>query len=280
MKIDSLAENLFFTTVRVDTRAPNGSGGSGTAFLFAHKIADDKHVAFVVTNKHVVDGMQSGSLTFHQKRDEQLALGMGFRIDIGDWAESWFGHPSPDVDIAITPFPPLEQHVNSQNNVELFYRVITSDMIPTPAQLDDLDAIESVTFIGYPNGVWDRKKLLPVSRRGTTASRIALDFENSPRFLVDASVFGGSSGSPVFVLNQGIYSDKRGNSTIGSRVLFVGVIAAVFFRTHLNQIVTVPIPTQAVPMARQQEMIDLGIVFKARTIVETIDAFLRMRGGA
>lgn len=280
MKVDSLAENLFFTTVRVDTRATDGSGGSGTAFLFAHKVADDKHVAFVVTNKHVVGGMQSGSLTFHQKREQQLALGTGFRIDIGNWSEFWFGHPSSEIDIAIAPFPPLEQHVKSQNGVELFYRYITSDMIPTPAQVDDLDAIESVTFIGYPNGVWDRKNLLPVARRGTTASPIAVDFENSPRFLIDASVFGGSSGSPVFVLNQGIYSDKRGNSTIGSRVLFVGVIAAVFFRTHLNQIVPVPIPTQTVPMAQQQEMIDLGIVFKARTIVETIDAFLQMRGGA
>ncbi len=28
-------------------------------------------------------------------------------------------------------------------------------------------------------------------------------------------------------------------------------------------------------MAQQQEMIDLGIVFKARTVVETIEAFLK-----
>ena len=33
-------------------------------------------------------------------------------------------------------------------------------------------------------------------------------------------------------------------------------------------------------MAEQQEMIDLGIVFKARTVVETIEAFIKASGGA
>ena len=150
-------------------------------------------------------------------------------------------------------------------------------MIPTVEQAASLDALESVTFIGYPNGIWDSKNLLPVARRGMTASPISVDFENTPRFLIDASVFGGSSGSPVFLMNQGMYTDKTGGTVIGSRLLFVGTIAAVFFRTQLNQIVSVPIPTQVQPMAQQREMIDLGIVFKARTVIETIEAFLKAR---
>ena len=162
----------------------------------------------------------------------------------------------------------------------MFYRCVDSNMLPTADQLAQLDAIESVTFVGYPNGIWDSTNLIPVARRGTTASPIGVDFEGTPRFLIDASVFGGSSGSPVFILNQGMYTDKRGNTVVGSRVLFVGVIAAVFFRTELNQIVAVPVPTQTQPMAQQREMIDLGIVFKARTVVETIEAFIKSRGGA
>lgn len=280
MKVDSLAENLFFTTVRIDTVAPNGGRGSGTGFLFLHKLADDKHAPFVVTNKHVVEGMQTGSLTFHQRKGDEPNLGTGFRLDIGEWSKFWFGHPSPQIDIAITPFLPLEAHIKQNNGVDLFYRFIGSDMLPTREQEEQFDAIESVTFIGYPNGIWDSKNLLPVARRGTTASPMVVDFEGTPRFIIDASVFGGSSGSPVFVLNQGMITDKRGNSTIGSRALFVGVVAAVFFRTHLNQIIAVPVPTQTRPMAEQQEMIDLGIVFKARTVVETIEAFIKASGGA
>jgi len=92
--------------------------------------------------------------------------------------------------------------------------------------------------------------------------------------LIDASVFSGSSGGPVFILNQGIYTWKFGATEIGSRLLFIGVVAAVFFKTQLNEIIPVPAPTQTQPMSRRQEMIDLGIVFKARTVVETVDAFL------
>lgn len=276
MQVDSIAEQLFFTTVRVDTIAQNGGAGSGTAFFFSYKKGATNY-PFVVTNKHVVMGMREGALSFLQRQDQTPQLGQGFRLRIDDWQDAWFGHPSPDIDIAICPFSPLEAHIKAQHGLDLFYRYVSDEMIPTVEQAAKLDALESVTFIGYPNGVWDSKNLLPIARRGMTASPISVDFENTPRFLIDASVFGGSSGSPVFLMNQGMYTDKTGGTVIGSRLLFIGVIAAVFFRTQLNQIVAVPIPTQVQPMAQQQEMIDLGIVFKARTVVETIEAFLKAK---
>lgn len=276
MQPKTVAEQLFFTTVRVDTISVSGAQGSGTAFFFSHKVGDQEY-PFIVTNKHVVMGMQEGALSFLQRKDTFPTLGNGFRLRIDDWDQAWFGHPSPDIDIAICPFAPLEAHIKTQHGVDLFYRYVTNEMIPTLTQVAELDALEAVTFIGYPNGVWDSKNLLPIARRGTTASPIEVDFEGTPRFLVDASVFGGSSGSPVFILNHGSWATKDGGLVVGSRFHFVGVIAAVFFRTHLNQIVPVQIPTQVQPMAQQQEMIDLGIVFKARTVVETVEAFLRAR---
>ncbi len=97
----------------------------------------------------------------------------------------------------------------------------------------------------------------------------------APSFLIGASVFGGSSGSPVFILNQGAYATRDGGINIGSRFHFIGVIAAVFLRKQWNEIVAVPIPTATKPMVQNVEMIDLGIVFKARTVVETIEAFLK-----
>ena len=90
---------------------------------------------------------------------------------------------------------------------------------------------------------------------------------------------GHSSGSPVFLYNPGMWYSKTGTTTLGTRLKFVGVVAAVFFRNDINEIVTVPIPTQnerAVAVSR--EMIDLGVVFKARTVVETIELLARNRG--
>lgn len=277
MQIDSIAENLFFTTVRIDSVTNAGNTSSGTGFLYVHKLSETVHVPFIVSNKHVVENMRSGTLTFHQRKDNKPDLGNGFQANITDWPQAWFGHPSADIDIAITPFHPIESGIKQQYDVELFYRPIDSSLLVTPEQLEQLDAIESVTFIGYPNGVWDKKNLLPVARRGTTATPLSVNFEGTPRFIIDASVFGGSSGSPVFILNQGMITDKRGNTMVGSRVLFVGVIAAVFLRNTFNQIIPAPIPTQAQFVATGQEMIDLGIVFKAETVIETIEAFIKAR---
>lgn len=237
----------------------------------------DLSFLFVVTNKHVVNGMREGRFSFLKQKDGLPTLGDGFTLNIGsqDWPKMWFGHPDQDVDISICPLVPLLEFVKQQHGTDLFFRAVETSMIPNGEQNRELDAVEPVTFVGYPNGVWDSKNLLPVARRGTTASPIEVDFEGTPRFLIDASVFGGSSGSPVFILNQGSFATKEGGFVVGSRFHFVGVIAAVFFRTHMNQIVPVPIPTQVQPMAQQQEMIDLGIVFKACTVVETIEAFLK-----
>ncbi len=253
MHVESIAEQLFFTTVRVDTISQSGGAGSGTAFFFSYQ-RGELNYPFIVTNRHVVMGMREGALTFLQRRNQAPHLGQGFRLAILDWQQAWFGHPNAEIDIAICPFAPLEAHIKSQHGIDLFYRYVSADMIPSAEQAAKLDALEQVTFIGYPNGVWDSENLLPIARRGMTASPISVDFENTPRFLIDASVFGGSSGSPVFLLNQGMYTEKTGGTVIGSRLLFVGVVAAVFFRTQLNQIVAVPIPTQVQPMAQQQEM--------------------------
>ncbi|MFC5460744.1 trypsin-like serine peptidase [Massilia niabensis] len=274
MQIESIAENLFFTTVRIDTVDAAGNVGSGTGFLYAHHYSTTQHAAFVVTNKHVVQGMRGGAITFHRRKDDKPDLGNGFRCEITDWNTAWFGHPSPDVDIAIMPFVPVERNAKEMFGIDLFYRYIEDAMLVQDSQAELLDAIESVTFIGYPNGVWDRRNLMPVARRGTTATPLSVDFEGTPRFVIDASVFGGSSGSPVFIVNQGMFSDKRGNTSIGSRVLFIGVVAAVFFRTAVNEVISIPIPTHTRQVTAQQEMIDLGIVFKARTVLETIKAFI------
>lgn len=219
-------------------------------------------------------GMREGRFSFLKRKDGQPALGHGFNLHMGqqEWPKMCFGHPGANIDIAVCPLVPLLEFVKQQYGTDLFFRPVETRMIPTPQQGKELDAVESVTFIGYPNGVWDSRNLLPVARRGSTASPIEVDHEGTPRFLMDASVFGGSSGSPVFILNQGTYAMKEGGIAVGLRFHFVGVIAIVYFRKQTNQIVPVPIPTQVQLMAQQQEMIDLGIVFKACTVVETIGA--------
>jgi hypothetical protein len=142
--------------------------------------------------------------------------------------------------------------------------------------MDRLDAIEDVVFIGYPNGMWDTLNNLPIVRRGTTATPAAVDFEGHPHFLIDASVFPGSSGSPVFLYNTGMYAQKDGGTVVGSRLHFLGAVSSVYFREYDGSIESRPVPTAESPVAVVREMLDLGVVIKARAITETIDHLIKV----
>ena len=274
MEINSITKKLLFNTIRVDTVLEDGSEGSGTAFVLSHTTGSGVHT-FVVTNRHLVEGVRSGGLVFTQKRHGQPALGERFQININDFSHAWFLHPDPDVDLAIIPMRPLDQAARDQG-VELYYHAIDSHLAPDAAALRALDALEQVLFIGYPSGVWDQVNLMPIMRRGTTATPMVLNFEGRPEFLIDAAVYPGSSGSPVFVYQPD--SVRSPNSGGGKKFLFAGVVAAVFFREEANHLVSVPVPANNQPMVMGSEMIDLGLVIKAEAVIATINAYLREAG--
>ena len=270
MEINSITKKLLFNTVRVDTVLEDGSEGSGTAFVVSHAHARGTYT-FIVTNRHLVEGVRCGGLVFTQKRNGQPAFGERFQLNIDDFPHAWFLHPDPEVDLAIIPMRPLEQAARDQG-VELYYHAIDSRQAPDAATLRSLDALEEVLFVGYPNGVWDQVNLMPILRRGTTATPIALDFEGRPEFLVDAAVYPGSSGSPVFIYQN---DTLRANQNVGKKFLFAGVIAAVFFREEANHLVSAPVPANnngAISMG--SEMIDLGLVIKAQAVLDVINAYL------
>jgi hypothetical protein len=147
-------------------------------------------------------------------------------------------------------------------------------LAPNEETLKGLDAVEEVLFIGYPYGIWDERNLLPIVRRGITATPIYIDFNGKKQFLIDASVFPGSSGSPVFIYNAGIYWDKKSGSTVvGHRLFFLGIISEVLQMEDTGEII---IPTTTRPIVKVRQLLDLGIVFKAQTIIEAIESFLRL----
>lgn len=79
---------------------------------------------------------------------------------------------------------------------------------------NQIKIMEPAIFIGFPgtNGRhwWDESWKLPVIRQCTLASWPAIPFTNSQIqttdvLLVSGLSFSGSSGSPVFVMNRGLY---------------------------------------------------------------------------
>lgn len=271
MQIDTLAKRLMFNTVRVDTVLEDGTEGAGTGFVVAHQCVHGLR-RFIVTNRHLVEGVRSGGLVFTQGRDGMPLIGTRFELEIEEFPHAWFLHPDPTMDLAIVPLAPLERAAREQG-ARLYYHAIDTALVPDVATVSTFDALEEILFIGYPNGVWDHVNLLPIQRRGTTATPIGVDFEGQPEFLIDAAVYPGSSGSPVFLLRP---EGGPLGAPMRAPLYFVGVIAAVFFREEENQLVPGPVPAgQSCAMVRQSEMIDLGLVIKAGAVVTLIEEYCR-----
>ncbi|GCE18968.1 S1 family peptidase [Dictyobacter kobayashii] len=270
MQVQSPSEQLFFSTVLIEAVSQQKqSQGKGTGFIFSY-LYKGRDALFLVTNKHVIANAHTSRFFFTKTQDGQHPL-IGHRVDI-ETDQVWYGHPDPQIDVAVTPLVPIILQLQAkQPGNQIFFRSIPSSLMPTDTQLQELDAMEEVTFIGYPNGIFDEVNLLPILRKGVSATPLQINYNGQPTFLIDASVFPGSSGSPVFICDNGGYS-QRGNFVVGARVLFLGIISAVFYRSEFGQIELIPIPTaqQHIPGVEMKQMIDLGVVYKASTVIETI----------
>lgn len=139
-------------------------------------------------------------------------------------------------------------------------------MILPAHSLEELSAVEDVLMVGYPIGLWDEINNLPLIRRGITATHPAVDFCGNSIGVIDAACFPGSSGSPVLIVNEGMYKVKTG-TVIGSRIIFLGVLSAGPQMTAEGQIVIQGIPTINQPISLTRLMIHLGYIVKAKEII-------------
>jgi len=277
MRVQTNAEWMFFTTLKITASSVEGDPLSvGTGFLVTQKEEDGSTSTYLVTNKHVVEGSDSGTVI---ASGSQLVHGTLRRIPnlkkrteflLYGQAWSWSGHPSKDIDITVMPFGGCVEHLQA-GPVSLFYTAIPIHDFVDSEILEGLDAIEDVVFVGYPNGIYDKTNNLPIVRRGMTATPVEVDYEGKPIFLIDASVFPGSSGSPVFLYNSGTWSDRGRASHIGNRLYFLGILSSAFYRETDGTISFESIPSAIRPVLKTEEMIDLGVVFKASAVMETID---------
>ena len=280
VEVESVFEKILFTTVRIGVSLPDESWRYGTGFIFDY-IKDNKDYVFLVTNKHVIKDSVKGSLTFNREEDGKPVLGKPFTIEYSDsetdFEKEWIEHPNDDIDIAITPFAPVLNKLRGEG-IHIFFIPITQNLIPSEKILKkEIDAVEDIIFIGYPNNIYDRMNLLPIVRKGITATPVSIDFEGKPIFLIDASVFPGSSGSPVFLCNIGSYSPKGKGLKAGSRIFFLGIISSVLIRKDENTIKFVKIPTEKTPIVETTQMIDLGMVYKSTVIMELIEKCLKSK---
>lgn len=253
----SLSETLMYSTVRLTA----SDGSTGTGFFFEFRFGGTT-VPIIVTNKHVVNYNQNELVSFklHTGSYENKSIDSK-SIDI-TLSTHWIFHKTHDL--CFCYLVPLISQIKQRHNKDVFYIPITENIIYSNSKLEDLCAIESVTMVGYPKGLWNEKENLPLFRRGITSCHPAIDFNDPGVGIVDMACFPGSSGSPIFILNDNAYSDKKGNTYMESRIVFLGVLYAGPVMTIDGEIVA---QTQQNIVSKSSIMINLGYYAKANELL-------------
>lgn len=258
MKPECLSEQLMFNTVRL----VDNNDGCGTGFFFNFE-KDGYICPTIITNKHVVNYNPNEEITFclHLTDNEDLP-GESHEIT---YRTNWFFHPSHDLCFCFAA--PLFQIVKQATGQDVFFIANNMSIVATPKELSELRALEEVTMVGYPNGLWDQRNNFPIFRHGYTASHPSLDFNRPGVGLVDMACFPGSSGSPIYILNEASYQDKRGNFYAAtSRVLLLGVLFAGPMFTAEGTLVVRNVPTQMTMCSQTDIAMNLGLYIHAKEL--------------
>lgn len=254
MKVNErFEEQVFFTTTRINIPQANGKGTSiGTGFLFKAPLKDgtNRTVTLLISNKHVFQN-PTGAISFNfNKKDNESNPDLGnlFTFTGNDFSGIYTEHPNPNIDLACINASAI---TNIEHNV--YYRTIEPEMISDFSEPNFVPGLD-VWFIGYPANRFDVTNNLPLLRKGYVASIPKVNFNSKDQLVIDAQVFQGSSGSPVFTVIDGKFK-------------LIGVVTETMIRHGALQ--TIPALNTGLGVS---QTLGLGIVLKSTLLNELIDA--------
>lgn len=250
MNIQDISTQLMYTTLPIYTKNVDGTQSSGTGFIFSVIESKETTIPLLITNYHVVKNAIIGFMEIHLA-ENNMPSDKSIRVQFDKSVIST--NKLEKLDLVAIPIASTLNDLYSKN-ITPFYRTVSVDMIPTDEQINELAAIEDVTFIGYPNGLYDEINKMSIVRQGITATPIWNNFKGEEVFLVDAGVFPGSSGSPVFIYNRGTYPTKDGIA-VGNRLMFVGVLAQTMLTSNENKV---------------KDYLNLGIVINSKVMSRSV----------
>lgn len=252
MDLSKFLNQVFFSTVRITIPSSDGKSNSiGTGFLFNVPLRQEGRIGhFLVSNKHVYgDPHRTIILNFHKAKSgvNEPDLGQVIPVNIQDFSQLFYGHPDPDIDLAcinVSAFVgPSRGYYSVQLHGEFTEQIDLNKLLPGA----------EVSFIGYPDNRFDVVHNLPILRKGYLATLPTVDFNGLKQVLIDAQVFPGSSGSPVFVV-------------IDEKYRLLGVVSQTMVKNAELQ----AIPTDYSSLGVQQT-IGLGIVLKTELVMQLLE---------
>lgn len=256
-----------YLDVVVALGAPSDDGTpqyNATGFLcgyLAHENSDGSRAywVYLVTNRHVVQGRDKLLVRFNAPSNDSSWV-YPIPLTQPDGTQFWTVHPESDIDVAAILVNPDRLKTDG---VDL-QTLITEDNALLLDQAKEVGVSEGdgVFVLGFPLGIVGEQRNYVIARQGIIA-RIQDSMNGYEKtFLIDASIFPGNSGGPVFTKPEAVAIQGTKSNT---KSLFIGMVASY-------------IPYQEVAISKQtnrprmvfEENSGLGAVVPYDRILETL----------
>jgi S1-C subfamily serine protease len=185
----------------IGTATGQGKRWIASAFFYGFHEGGDDYLPVLVTNRHVFENLTEAWVRINGEASQPAKE---FQVSLTTKGDSptWFEHPNPDVDVAVMPIRFDRIHV--QGARPRFFpgdknAIRTKEMAAKGVSEGDF-----VYTLGFPLGLAGEERNFVIVRGGTVARIRDLLDGKANKFLLDASVFPGSSGGPVVLKPEAV----------------------------------------------------------------------------
>jgi hypothetical protein len=180
-------------------------------------VAVDSHHACLLTAKHMVVNPDTGSLTRSlwvrfPSADGDTETPIRLALFDPEGRNIW-KTSSDGGDLAVIPMPP---EAWTRKRID---GVLIGDFADPK---EDVFQGANVLALGYPQIIGENFLTSPIARGGIVAWVNPRNPGDEP-FLVDANLYNGNSGGPVFRVRNGF--DKFGNMILGGGLALIGIVS-------------------------------------------------------
>lgn len=211
------------SVVLIETANAGNFQALATGFVVGFLLKDDQEPSkkiysiFLLTNRHVFQDEESLWVRFDQKN---LSETKRFQIQLKDrQGVKWLAHKDNQVDMAMLPINP---NVLDTNDID--WGFIEEDSIAYPEKYSDIgiELGDGIFLVGFPMGMSGLHKNYAIVRGGFIARLDEEIIYSEKALLVDAAVFPGNSGGPVFIRPEQVF--LNGSKPVGKAYL-LGVVS-------------------------------------------------------
>ena len=256
------AQRLVYSTLKINCISSKGIRRTCTDFFYS----TTRNEWLLITNNHLIRDSKTGEFTLTEgDKYNQPIPGSGMERKIDHFSNMWIRHPDPSIDLCAMPMMPVIKEIRGEGKVPYFTR-IEHCTIPSEEEWRNYIPTEDILKIGYPNGLWDKVNRLPFFKRGMTATHPYINYNGKEEFVIDVSVYPGSSGSPVFLLTDEFYAKSRSFQGVSDHARVLG-IAYKHFKYNNNG----RIESQNYCISDQEKSfppIDLGIAIRSTKLID------------